>query len=191
MSSTDASYVYQTKAGHEYVVSGGLLFPVGITPHGERYVMKDGVMRVLPNTRGPISNGLLFPAGPGNRTVMPAGQAGVPSGQWGGDAAGNPVPLDSNGNPVPLPPGAVSWTSQNGQPVALDANGNVVPSRPQQRTSALPPGVPSGTIVQSGGSISWAFIGVAVGAVVVVGAMAYYLTRTSPQPALRSARSRR
>ena len=52
--------------------------------------------------------------------------------------------------------------------------------RPAGQTSdtvPVPTGLPSGTIVQSGSSISPEFIAFVLGGVVIVGSLAYFLTR--------------
>lgn len=45
----------------------------------------------------------------------------------------------------------------------------------------LPPGIPTGTIVQQGSSITPQFIAAVVGVLIIVGGLAYYLTRSAPE----------
>lgn len=159
---------------------------------------------------GAYTSRSIYPAG--QTVVIPPGAVGTDANGYYVDAAHNVLDLGGTivGPPGSTPPVAAGSmdpinTAIGGGPLPpIPSGGGSAPAGPGKSavaggspatTTSIPSGLPTGTIRQSGGSVSGTFIVVVVAAVVAMGGLAYYFTRKSeieeaPTHRLRSARTR-
>jgi hypothetical protein len=219
MATGENAYTYQLE-GRSYISYQGLMYPIGVTPQGQRYVTKGGMMYPLPNTNGVMAGGLIFPPGTGGRAVLPAGQSSYQVGTtvpppnaigtdanlyyvdanhnvlaWDGTIAGPPGSSPANGAGSPDPANTVIGGGAALPPIGTAAtpSNSTTPRSAVVTTSSVPSGLPSGTIRQSGASVSGPFIATLAVGVILIGGLAYYFTRKSQVeegPRLRSVRTR-
>jgi hypothetical protein len=134
----------------------------------------------------------------------PAGQAlpaNAPPGAFGVDSLGQCVDVSGNvldASGQTLGPGntAHAGATMCGLPVPVQQTQQTTTTTTTTGIAppTLPSGLPTGTVQQLGSSITPKVVAIAVGGVLLVGALAYVLTRTAPVPApapVRAARTGR